>query len=162
MRAKRNGDGFGNVRKEAKVESAEQKAQDIRPGDIVALTPTALRMPRLSTMSPRVLVDLGFANEFQVLQIFDSDEDGPCAILSECCGRRVDRRTGRPVCIGHPMMYFRRAEPSEASRRARRDTKNDRSSAVSLPFLGEVASMEYEEDEKRPRLTVKIGGRSMM
>lgn len=160
--SQRNG---GNIRREG-----HGKPETLRPGDIVALVPSAIKEPRLKTMGPRILYDVGWRNEFLVLETFETEADGACVVLDPCCGQLLaDRKTERTRCInGHPASFFKRTgtlnqplhpEEEEADRPR---NKGDRSSSASFPWLGEVASFDYQDDPEIPRLKIKIAGKTTM
>lgn len=159
MKASKNGNGNGNVRPEA-TPPDDKRRQEIREGDYVQLTAAALKMPRLSLMTPRLLYQIGHPGIFQVLHVFETEEDGICLTLGECCRNFVaDRKTGQYRCSGHPAVYFEKVMDAEpATPRARKP--GDRSVSAVLPFIGEAAAVDYEEDEENPKLTVRILGKS--
>jgi hypothetical protein len=148
--------GSGNVKHgPEEVEKTEEKKQAFEEGDVVALTPSALRIGRIQGMTPRLLYTIGQPNEFMVLHVFETEADGLCLALFPCCLRFVDRdRNGQVRCKGHPAVYFEKVD------KRRIPKKGDKSSSVHLPFLPfEVAGLHYEEDEENPRLTLNLFGK---
>lgn len=143
--------GNGNVRPDEAVHGSDNG--EIREGDFVRITPAALKMARLSMMTPRLLYQIGHPGIFQVVHAFETKEDGICFTLGECCRYYVDRRTGQYRCSGHPSIYF------EKIAEERKHNKGDRSTSVSVPWVGEVASVDFVDDEANPKLTVKIAGK---
>ncbi len=129
--------------------------EDIRAGDLVALTPQALRMGRLEGMCVRQLCAIGWDNSFPVTGVFDSPEDGKCVTLWPCCFHLKDRKRGTPVyrCKGHPAIYFTKVG------RARMPSPSDRKSAITLPFgLGQAVDFNYEGDPENPKFTGNLFG----
>lgn len=159
----RNG---GNIRRDRPT-----KSEAFEPGDIVALTPSAIKEPRLRTMGPRILYDVGWRNEFLVLETFQTEQDGDCVVLDPCCGQILaDRATDRTRCInGHPASFFKKVgtlnqplHPEEGEEADRPRNKGDRSSSASFPWLGEVAAFSYEDHPEIPKLKIKIAGKTTM
>jgi|FLYN01.1.fsa_nt_gi hypothetical protein len=142
----------GNVRQKADPAENKTETESFQEGDIVALTPTALRLGNLSMMSPRLLYQIGWPNQFVVLHTFEDEENGPCVSLYPCCMVLVDRRSGNYRCTGHPAQYFEKIDV------LRQPQKGDRSVSISLPLIKEIVGADYEEDEQSPRLTVRVLG----
>jgi hypothetical protein len=137
------------------VPESAPSAAEFREGDVVALTGKALRMGRLS-MSPMLLYSIGFANEFIVTHTFETKKDGRCISLYPCCNNRFNRKTGKPFCTGHSEIFFERVDLM------RMPQKGDRQASIKLPMLGEIAGMEYEDDEHNPKLTTRVAGLSLV
>lgn len=148
--------GNGNVRGEGGPERPQQQAPPapLKPGDIVALTSAALRIGRLAPMTPRQLYQLGHENRFLVLEVFETDDEGPCVMLSPCCFSYIDRRSGggKPRCKGHPSVYFEKVGVFRMPR------KGDKSSSIALPLIGELLRFDWQEDEDNPGFNMNIGG----
>lgn len=148
----------GNVKGE-KAPKKEEVAENFKAGDIVALTEKAMKNgPRL--MSPRRLFGVGWPNEFQVVHVFETEEDGVCLFLSPCCQNLINHGTGAWACQGHPVkldgkVMFEKVQP-EVSKRPRK--KGDRSTSIALPLIGELGAIEYLEDEEDPGLVLRILG----
>lgn len=123
------------------------------PGDVVALTQAALRMPKLKTMVPYQLWKIGHPNAFLVVHTFDDEERGQCVGLYPCCTRFTNHDTEKPRCTGHPTEFFQKVD------RKRVPKKGDRTTSVYLPFIdGEVGGIQYCEDEDNPSIKVNVGG----
>lgn len=140
-------------RKNGNIEPDEQvtEPQAFEPGDVVALTASALRITRISGMTPRLMYSIGHPNQFIVFDTEDDPEDGICLILECCRGRYVNRsRNGQWKCKSHPGIYFEKID------RIRLPKKGDKSSSVSLPFVGQLAGVHWEQDEDNPRLTLEL------
>lgn len=140
-------------RRNGNVEGVERVAahQVFEPGDVVALTASALRITRISGMTPRLMYSIGHPNKFIVFDTFDDPEDGICLILECCRGNYVNRKkNGKMRCEGHPGIYF------EVIDRIRLPKKGDKASAVHLPFVGQLAGLRWEQDEDNPRLTLDL------
>lgn len=148
--------GQGNVVKDEK--KPEKPAEVFKAGDIVSLTERAIKAaPRL--MSPKRLFSVGWPNEFQVVHVFETPEDGTCLFLNPCCQNLV-KRNGAWACQGHPVIFegitiFQKTTP-EVAKRPRR--KGDRTTSIMVPFLGELGAIEYLEDEEDPGLVLRILG----
>lgn len=140
----------GNIPpEEAPVQGPPPKYEE---GDVVALTQAALRIGRLELMTPRLLHQIGHPNEFIVIDAFDTGEDGICLSLWPCCYRFLDRKTGKKRCQGHPALYF------EKIGNLRMPKKGDKSSALVLPFIGEILGFDWQEDEDNPNLNANVFG----
>lgn len=139
----------GNVQAE---ESAPKVSELLEEGDVVALTPSALRIGRLKSMTPRLLHKIGHPNEFVVLTSFKSDKGEDCLTLWPCCNRFTDRESGKQTCTGHQTVYF------EKVGNIRTPKKGDKSASLVLPFIGEVFGIDYQEDENNPDFRVNLGG----
>lgn len=149
--------GNGNVRGGPADETQREQqvpAWPFKPGDIVALTGAALRIGRLETMTPRALYQLGRENRFLVIETFETADDGPCVMLSPCCFKYVDRRANgmKPRCKGHPVVYFEKVGILRAPK------KGDKASSLTLPILGELFGLEWQDDEENPRLNANVLG----
>lgn len=143
--------GNGNVQRE---EPARKKPKEIfKPGDIVRLTPDAMKNGP-SLMAPKRLYSVGWPNEFQVIDVFEM-EDGPYITLNACCRNLIRHATGAWVCTGHPAKWFEKTKP-EAAARPRK--KGDRSTSITVPFMGELGAIDYLEDEEDPGLVLRILG----
>lgn len=168
MKTAQKTNGSGNIFRDEESASKTKALEDIRPGDVVAITPAALRMARLSTMSPRLLYQIGWPNAFQVMHVFDTEEDGVCVTLDACCMNLVDRRTGKNRCTGHPVVFFEKLEPERPKGKAEKEQPErqrkpgDRGTSVSVPWIGELASIDFQEDEHNPTLTINIAGKRTM
>jgi len=142
-------------RKNGNVDGAAERViaeQVFEPGDIVALTASALRINRISGMTPRLMYSIGHKNEFLVLDTFEDPEDGICVVLECCRGNYVDRnKNGKDRCQGHPGIYFERID------RIRLPKKGDKSSSIHLPFgIGQLIGLHWEQDEDNPKLRVDL------
>lgn len=147
--AKRQVDG--NVYRET-----EEAPVQFQPGDIVALTPSAIRTTRIKKMTPQELYKLGHENRFLVMHAFSDKENGPCISLFPCCNRFVDRSENheKKRCTAHPSVYFEKVDVQRAAK------KGDKSAALKLPFLPwDVAGIDYDADEANPKLSVSLLGR---
>jgi hypothetical protein len=146
----------GNVRQEEK--KPERPPEEFKSGDIVALTDRAIKKgPRL--MSPKRLYSVGWPNEFQVVHVFETPEDGVCLFLNPCCQNLV-KRNGAWACQGHPVVFegtqmFQKTTP-EVAKRPRR--QGDRTTSIVAPVVGELGAIEYLEDENDPGLVLRILG----
>lgn len=149
MAKEKRRNGSGNVQRDKDVHA---RSLDWKEGDFAVLTPTAMRMGRLDTMSPKLLYQLGWDDPFAVMHVFETAEDGVCLTLYPCCLQLRDRRTGKYRCTGHPAIYFQKVEYGRHAR------KGDRSTSVTLPLIGEILSVDYEEDAENPRARAKIFG----
>lgn len=149
--------GHGNVQGE-NSEKEKPPVEEFRPGDIVGLTAEAIKNgPRL--MSPKRLCSVGWPNEFQVVHVFETEEDGVCLFLNPCCQNLI-KRNGGWACTGHPVkldgkMMFAKVKP-EVVKRPRK--KGDRATSIVAPLLGELGAIEYLEDEEDPGLVLRILG----
>jgi hypothetical protein len=137
------------------VPESAPPAAEFREGDVVALTKKALRMGRLS-MSPTVLYSDGWPNAFVVTHTFETAKDGRCISLYPCCLYMINHKTGKPLCTGHSEIFFERVDL------LRMPQKGDRQASIKLPMLGEIAGMEYEDDEHNPKLTARVAGLSLV
>jgi hypothetical protein len=168
MKDRRNGTGSGNV-KHATVPVSASDSKEIKAGDIVAVTDEVLKAKGiLAKMTPRCLIEkVGWPNEFVVRETFEHEKDGFCLKLEPCCDYLIeDLNTVRFRCGGHHAFLFKKigsVNPVKESDQVEVEpAKNpgDRLSSVSLPWLGEVASMVFSDDEQNPRLTIKTGGKA--
>ena len=71
----------------------------------------------------------------------------------QCCFLFENHSTGITTCKGHPAIYF------EKMRKDRAKQKGDRLASVKIPWVGEVAGFEYEEDEENPKAKFRIMGK---
>jgi len=140
-------------RRNGNIEPEEHapEPQAFEPGDVVALTASALRITRISGMTPRLMYSVGHRNEFVVFDTYEDAEDGICLVLECCRGNYVNRsKNGQWKCKGHPGIYFEKID------RIRIPQKGDKSSSVSLPFIGQLAGVRWEQDEDNPRLSLEL------
>jgi len=148
--------GHGNVQDGVKK---ERSLEDFKPGDIVGLTEKGIKAgPRL--LSARRLYSVGWPNEFQVIHVFETEEDGVCLVLNPCCQNLVNHGTGAWLCRGHPVKWkgvtmFEKVKP-EVTRRPRK--QGDRATSIVAPILGELGALEYLEDAEDPGLVLRILG----
>lgn len=161
MSAKTNGSGNGNVQKKPPP-ATTPGINRYQPGDVVAMTPAALRTPRIAKMSPRLHYDLTGENKFLVLLAYIHPEEGPCVSLP-CCnipsigdfeGNEgwIDPKTGLERCNGHPEVYFEKVDFKRLPK------KGDKSFSVMLPFLPKFG-LEYLEDDENPQFVGRaLGG----
>jgi hypothetical protein len=103
---------------------------------------------------------VGWPNEFQVIHVFETPEDGVCLVLSPCCQNLINHGTGAWSCTGHPVKLdgktmFEKVKP-EVVKRPRK--KGDRATSIVAPLLGELGAIEYLEDEEDPGLVLRILG----
>jgi hypothetical protein len=136
----------GNVKHDPKPKPTGEGFEE---GDRVAMTQEALKMGRLSAMSPRLLYQVGYPNEFGVLHSFETEEDGPCITLYPCCYVLEDRPRKTSRCSGHPAIFFEKIGEKPAN-------KGDKRAKVHLPIIGEIAGVEW--DEEHQRLSGHVGG----
>lgn len=122
-------------------EKAPKVDRSFKPGDVVALTQSALRMPKLQAMSCRVIYSIGMPNEFIVKGVSEREEHGLCLSLYPCCDIRVDRKRNFFYCEGHPAIYF------EKVNYRRLPKSGDKVASIVLPLLGEIYRAEYRDDE---------------
>lgn len=141
----------GNIPHEGPFDS---KDEAIKPGDIVGLTTTALRVRGpLEAMTPRVLYQIGHPNEFVVVETFKTEEDGDCLVLP-CCMYFEDRKVKnnvRPLCKGHPAVYFKKIG------QIRFPQKGDLAAGVETPW-GNLIRLEWKEDPNNPELNAHLFG----
>lgn len=140
----------GNV--EPEEVDIPKTAEVFEEGDIAALSPAALRIGRLKEMSPRMLHKIGHPNEFIVLDSFVSEEHGLCITLWPCCYRFIHRDSGKIRCKGHQAALF------EKKGAIRQPKKGDKSTSVSIPLLGQILGVTYQDDETNPELNANIFG----
>lgn len=169
MKKNTNGTSSGNVKHETAPEKP-QEPENIQAGDIVAVTDKVLKAKGLlENMTPRCLIEkVGWPNEFRVREVFETAKDGVCLKLEPCCEYLVeDWKSGLPRCSGHHAFLFKKigntnvpGKETPAADVEPPRNPGDRLSAVSLPFLGEVASMSFRDDEQNPQLTIKTGGKA--
>lgn len=154
----------GNIVGEEKPEAEE--IPTFEPGDIVCLTPAAIRRSGIGNMTPRLLYEIGHPNEFLVYSYTVTEADGPCVTLLNCCswsmneGKKhlgfIDRKTGKRRCTGHPAIHF------EKKSQKRMPKKGDKSSSIHLPFMqAALAGIHWEEDEDNPALKVSVLGKEL-
>lgn len=109
------------------------------PGDVVAMTQAALRLPKLAAMSCRLYYAIGMPNEFLVKEVVEDPGAGICIKLFPCCSTMADRKKGYYRCDGHPIVYFTKVN-------FRRMPKaGDKSASIVLPIIGEIWRTEYRE-----------------
>lgn len=156
----------GNVHREEKPEAEE--IPEFQPGDVVSLTPAAIRRSGISNMTPRVLYEIGHPNQFHVWRSFEDEQEGPCVTLVECCSWEkneghwekhegyIDRKSGKRRCTGHPSIHF------EKKGKKRMPKKGDKSSSIHLPFMEyALAGLQWEEDENNPALKAHVMGKEL-
>lgn len=139
-----------------------RQGEAIRPGDVVYLTPEAIRRaPRF--MGPIKLYSIGWPNEFTVVHVFDHEGVPSLTILGCCKHLIINRRTGARLCSGHEAKWFRKISiASESSKEAPRERKKgDRITSIEAPLIGEVGALEFHDDEQNPALTVRILGQKI-
>jgi len=148
----------GNVKvKTPKVKGKEANPvpkEALKGGDVVRLTPEALKNERWFVTSPRVMIRNGWPNEFHVREEFVHKDEGPCLELDECCLKRFNEE-GDYACGGHPMGIFEKVDRAPD----RPFQPGDARASVTVPFLGELVGYEYRADEKRG--VFRIGGQEM-
>lgn len=144
----------GNVRREEKTKVEE--IPQFQEGDIVSLTPAAIRRSGVSNMTPRLLYEIGHPNEFVVFDVFEDKELGPCISLLPCCSIFEDRSSNKKRCGGHPAIHF------EKRSQKRLPKKGDKSSSIHLPFMQyALAGINWEEDENNPALKAHVLGKEV-
>lgn len=144
----------GNVQREEKPQVSE--VPQFQEGDVVCLTPAAIRRSGISNMTPRVLYEIGHPNEFVVFHVFEDPKEGPCVSLLPCCSVFEDRKTGKKRCTGHPAVHFEKKSVK------RMPKKGDKSSSIHLPWMQvALAGIHWEEDETNPALKVNILGKEV-
>ncbi len=140
----------------------------IRPGDVVGLTKKTLKDKELRQLSPRRLHRIGWPNRFVVKKVFEDDEEGACIALIPCCGV-LKRKSGDKYCGGHPQGLFEKLEfqkepvqeekPEASEAEAVPTREQILKRRVSVPGLGTVAGLEYEEGTpKGARLKGELAG----
>jgi hypothetical protein len=139
----------GNVPSDPKP---AQIAEEFEAGDIIRLKTSVLTNDEV-LMAPIDLFKIGHPNEFLVVEAFDGGDYGPCVTLRQCCFLFENHSTGLTTCKGHPAIYF------EKMRKDRIKQKGDRLASVKIPWVGEVAAFEYEEDEENPTAKFRIAGK---
>lgn len=145
------------------TEPDSRQNETIRPGDVVYLTPDAIkRAPRL--MGPLKLYSIGWPNAFQVVHVFD-DQGVPHLTIGGCCYNLViNRRTGARLCSGHEAKWFRKlavaAETPKEPPRARQ--KGDRTTSIEAPLVGEVGAIEFLDDEHNPAMVIRVLGQKIV
>lgn len=147
----------GNVKVQAQKKSKEANPvpkEVLKSGDLVRMTPEAVKSQRWATSSPRILISSGWPNEFSVREAFDHKDEGPCVELDECCLKRFNP-DGDYACGGHPMGLFEKVDRSPN----RPFQPGDARASVTVPFLGELVGYEYRADEKKA--VFRIGGQEM-
>jgi hypothetical protein len=140
--------GSGNIPADAKTEVAEE----FSAGDVVRLKTSALMNGDLD-MTPLSMFRIGHPNEFLVVEAFEHKKLGPCVTLRQCCYLYQDHSSGIKLCKGHQAIFF------EKMRRERARQKGDRMASVKIPWVGEVAAFEYEEDPENPKARFRIAGK---
>lgn len=144
----------GNVHREEKPEV--KKIPEFQEGDVVSLTPAAIRRSGIKNMTPRVLYEIGHPNEFVVFNVFDDEKEGPCISLLPCCGIFDDREGGKKRCGGHAAIHFEKKSVKRLPK------KGDKSSSIHLPWMQvALAGIHWEEDEENPALKVNILGKEL-
>lgn len=126
--------------------------EEFKGGDVVRITDEVLADPDLE-LSPAELVRIGWPNEFEVADVFTL-KGKPCLTLKPCC-YFLEKPRGRTRCKGHDAQFF------EKVRRERIARKGDRSAAVSIPWMGEVAGFRYDDDEESPVARFHLMGREV-
>jgi len=144
----------GNVKVPQKA--APEKKGEIQAGDVVAMTPEALKSIKCS---PRVLIESGWPNEFYVERVFDDRDHGLCLQLQECCFRRRDlKEKKKPYsCGGHPIGLFERLDSSQGEERV--FEPGDARASVTIPFIGELIGYTYRAKDKKA--VFRVGGQEM-
>jgi hypothetical protein len=127
-------------------------AEEFESGDIIRLKASVVTNDEVK-MAPIDLFRIGHPNEFLVVAAFDGGKFGPCVTLRQCCFLFENHSTGITTCKGHPAIYF------EKMRKDRAKQKGDRLASVKIPWVGEVAGFEYEEDEENPKAKFRIMGK---
>lgn len=146
----------GNVQREDKVKV--QEIPTFKEGDVVSLTPAAIRRSGASNMTPKLLYEIGHPNEFVVFDVFDDKDYGPCISLLPCCSIFEDRGSSSKDkrCGGHPAIHFQKKTVK------RMPKKGDKSSSIHLPFMQiALAGINWEEDESNPALKANILGKEI-
>lgn len=145
----------GNVKvQKSRKEAYPVPKEVLKSGDVVRMTPEALKNPRWKNTSPRIMIAHGWPNEFHVEEAFEHKDEGPCLEFSECCLKRKES-DGKYSCGGHPMGLFERERFASG-----RDFKpGDAKASVTVPFLGELVGYEYRADEKKA--VFRVGGQEM-
>jgi hypothetical protein len=123
-------------------------------GDVVRVKEAVLAAGRVE-MSPVSLVGVGWANEFTVLSTFSTKDGVPCVMLKPCCMFLKNPATGEILCKGHPAEHFQKL------RRERGRQRGDKAASIAVPWVGEVAGFEYEEDEEHPKAAFRVMGKEV-
>jgi hypothetical protein len=137
-------------------------SDDIRAGDVVCLTPEAIRRaPRF--MGPIKLYSIGWPNQFMVVHVFEHEGKKTLSIMGCCNHLIINRRTGAFLCTGHDAKWFRKIAvtpevPKEAPRERR---KGDRLTSIEAPLIGEVGALEFQDDEQNPALILRAFGQKI-
>lgn len=124
------------------------------PGDVVKIKESVL-LKRDVEMSPLTLFMVGWPNEFQVVETFETKNGLPCIALKPCCLYMKDHITDVPLCKGHSAEFF------EKVRRDRIPKKGDKAASVSVPWVGKVAGFRYHEDDDVPEATFQVMGKEV-
>lgn len=144
------------------VEPPARKQEDIRPGDLVCLTPQAIRRaPRF--MGPIKLCSIGWPNEFRVVHVFEHQGKTMLSILGCCNHLIINRKTGAHLCSGHEVKWFQKIDiaPEVPKAAPRERKKGDRVTSIEVPLLGEVGALEFLDDEQNPALSLRIFGQKV-
>lgn len=148
----------GNVKADASKppkEAYPAPEEKLQSGDIVRMTPQALKNQTWAKTSPRVLISNGWPNEFHVTEAFEHKTDGPCVELQECCFLRHNPN-GEYSCGGHPMGFFEKVKDGSPEREFQ---PGDSRASVTLPLFGQLLGYEYRADEKKA--IFKVAGQEM-
>lgn len=133
------------VGKDLRADSGGFKA-----GDIVAVKLSTIRNRELSGMTPRVLIDVGWPNKFQVMGSFEHQGE-PHVSLFPCCFWMLKKVQGEKYrCKCHPARLFEKI-PNERGRKP-----GDAHASIHTPF-GPLAEVDYEEGDA-PVLTMRVMG----
>lgn len=138
--------------------------QEFKVGDCVRLSKRALKDAAYKEIGPRVLIEIGWPNEFYIERIAIDPEGNPAITLSACCCNLV--RKGEYRCKYHPAHLFEKidlgAAPGSApDLESRVRNPGDREAVLTTPF-GDVASLKYFEDEKEPGLVADLFGKRFL
>lgn len=132
------------------VAPVEKPEEEIRPGDLVQIRAASFSEAK---MTPIDLFNVGWPNMFLVLEAFDH-EGKKCLRLDPCCEWMVNRATGAFLCRGHYTKYFEKVHEAVI----REPKKGDRKTSVQLPFVGDVVSLDYQNEEENPTLLLQVKG----
>lgn len=144
--ARRNGPAPGeHTREESMAVTEEFKA-----GDPVAIKLSTIRNPTWRRMTPRVLLDAGWPNRFQVMGSCLIDGE-PHVSLFPCCFWMTKKVQGNKyLCKGHPAVLFEKIQGERGWK------PGDAHASIQTPF-GPLAEMDYLEGDE-PVFTLRIGG----
>lgn len=83
---------------------------DVEPGDLVELTPEAVR--DVPDLTPVKLFSIGWPNRFLVFDVYEHPEKGQLISLDPCCAWMVNLSTpdGQHLCQAHPARFFKKVE----------------------------------------------------